>query len=101
LANSINNAIRYARHALLISAHDEGGQLVLSINDDGDGYPAQMIERQADYLQGINQSSGSTGLGLYFAARIAELHQRNGVHGRTAISNGGPLGGGLFSLYLP
>jgi signal transduction histidine kinase len=101
LANSINNAIRYARHALLISVHDEAGQLVLSINDDGDGYPAQMIERQADYRQGINQSSGSTGLGLYFAARIAELHQRNGVHGRTAISNGGPLGGGVFSLYLP
>jgi signal transduction histidine kinase len=101
LANSINNAIRYARHAVLISASDEAGQLVLTINDDGEGYPAQMIEHQAEYVQGINHSTGSTGLGLYFAGRIAALHQRNGVGGRTEISNGGPLGGGVFRLYLP
>lgn len=101
LANTINNAIRYARQSLLISVSDEAGQLMLTINDDGDGYPVEMIERQADYVQGINQSSGSTGLGLYFAGRIAALHQRNGVQGHTRISNGGPLGGGVFSLYLP
>jgi signal transduction histidine kinase len=101
LANSINNAIRYARHALLISVSDEAGQLVLTINDDGEGYPPEMIARQAEYMQGINHSSGSTGLGLYFAGRIAALHQRNGVGGRTEIGNGGPLGGGVFSLYLP
>ncbi|MHC8396332.1 sensor histidine kinase [Pseudomonas sp. LB3P93] len=101
LANTITNAIRYARQSLLISVSDEDGQLVLTINDDGDGYPAQMIELQADYVQGINYSSSSTGLGLYFAGRIAALHQRDGVGGRTKISNGGPLGGGLFSLYLP
>jgi len=79
LGNCINNAIRYARESLLITVGDEAGQLVLSINDDGDGYPAEMLERQADYVQGINHSSGSTGLGLYFANRIAALHQRNGV----------------------
>ncbi|POA16988.1 histidine kinase [Pseudomonas sp. FW300-N1A1] len=101
LANGINNAIRYARSSLLISVGEETGQLVLTINDDGEGYPIRMLERQADYVQGINPASGSTGLGLYFAARIARLHQRNGVQGRTEISNGGPLGGGLFSLYLP
>ncbi|MCO7570879.1 HAMP domain-containing histidine kinase [Pseudomonas chlororaphis] len=101
LANCINNALRYARQALLITVSDEEGQVVLSINDDGDGYPPALIERQDDYVQGINQSSGSTGLGLYFAGRIAQLHQRNGVCGHTRISNGGPLGGGLFKLYLP
>ena len=101
LGNCINNAIRYARESLLITVSDEAGQLVLSINDDGDGYPAEMLERQADYVQGINHGSGSTGLGLYFANRIAALHQRNGVVGHTEIRNGGPLGGGVFSLYLP
>nr|WP_314530500.1 HAMP domain-containing sensor histidine kinase [uncultured Pseudomonas sp.] len=101
LGNCINNAIRYARHAVLISVSDAAGQLVITVNDDGEGYSPQMIERQADYMQGINHSTGSTGLGLYFAARIAALHQRNGVQGRTEIGNGGSLGGGLFSLYLP
>ncbi len=101
LANTINNAIRFARHALLISVSDEAGQLIFTVNDDGEGYPAEMIERQADYVQGINHSSGSTGLGLYFAGRIAALHQRNGIGGHTAISNGGALGGGVFRLCLP
>jgi signal transduction histidine kinase len=101
LGNCINNAIRYARHAVLISVSDLAGQLVITVNDDGEGYSPEMIERQADYVQGINHTTGSTGLGLYFAARIAALHQRNGVEGCTEISNGGPLGGGLFSLYLP
>lgn len=101
LGNCINNAIRHTRESLLITVSDEAGQLVLSINDDGDGYPAEMLERQADYVQGINHGSGSTGLGLYFANRIAALHQRNGVVGHTEIRNGGPLGGGVFSLYLP
>lgn len=101
LANTITNAIRHARQVLLISVGDEAGELVLTINDDGNGYPAEMIELQSDYVQGINYSSSSTGLGLYFAGRIAALHQRNGVCGRTRISNGGPLGGGVFSLYLP
>lgn len=101
LGNCINNAIRYARQAVLISVSDTAGQLVITVNDDGEGYSSQMIERQAEYVQGLNHTTGSTGLGLYFAARIAALHRRNGVEGRTEIGNGGPLGGGLFSLYLP
>jgi signal transduction histidine kinase len=101
VANVIANSIRYARSALLISAREEDGQLLLSINDDGVGYPPAMLEQQADYVLGLNQSSGSTGLGLYFAARIAELHERNGVLGRIELRNGGPLGGGEFRIYLP
>ncbi|MCE6981951.1 ATP-binding protein, partial [Pseudomonas frederiksbergensis] len=82
VANILNNAIRYAGHTLLISVSDEGEQLLLSINDDGPGFPARMLERQQEYVQGIDGKSGSTGLGLYFAARIAALHERNGVKGR-------------------
>ena len=101
ISNVINNAIRYAGHALLITVSEEGEQLVLSVNDDGPGYPQVMIDRQADYVQGINLHTGSTGLGLYFAERIAALHERDGIRGRIEIANGGALGGGLFRLYLP
>ncbi|MCY1463364.1 hypothetical protein D9M71_812480 [compost metagenome] len=86
---------------MLITVSDEGEQLLLSINDDGPGFPLRMLERQLDYVRGIDAQSGSTGLGLYFAARIAALHERNGVKGRIEIANGGALGGGLFRLYLP
>jgi signal transduction histidine kinase len=101
VANIIVNAIRFARQKILVTLGDAEGQLKISINDDGPGYPAYMIERQTAYVQGINQGSGSTGLGLYFAAHIARLHVRNGVQGRIEIANGGALGGGLFSIYLP
>ena len=101
IANVITNATRFAGHALLISIEEEANQLVICVNDDGPGYPQRMLERQEEFIQGIDSHSGSTGLGLYFAGRIAALHQRNGVGGYTRISNGGPLGGGVFSLYLP
>ena len=101
VANIIANSIRYTRSALLITASEEDGQLLLSINDDGAGYPQAILQHQGDYVLGLEQSSGSTGLGLYFAARIAELHERDGVRGRIELSNGGPLGGGEFRLYLP
>jgi signal transduction histidine kinase len=101
VANIIVNAIRFARERILVTLGDENGQLKITINDDGPGYPAHMIEHQTDYVLGINQGSGSTGLGLYFASHIARLHGRNGVQGRIEIANGGALGGGLFSLFLP
>lgn len=101
VANIIVNAIRFARGNILVTLGDDQGQLKISINDNGPGYPAHMIEHQTDYVLGINQGSGSTGLGLYFASHIARLHARNGVHGRIEIANGGALGGGLFSIYLP
>jgi signal transduction histidine kinase len=101
VANIIVNAIRFAREKIFITLGDDQGQLKITINDDGPGYPAHMIEHQTEYVLGINQGSGSTGLGLYFASHIARLHARNGVQGRIEIANGGELGGGLFSIFLP
>lgn len=101
ISNVVINAIRYARAEVLIKAGQVGEQLVITVNDDGPGFPVHMIEQQSDYVLGINQSSGSTGLGLYFAANIARQHQRQGVHGHIEIANGGELGGGLFGIYLP
>ncbi|WP_415754060.1 sensor histidine kinase [Pseudomonas leptonychotis] len=101
LSNIIANSIRYARSSLLISAREEQGGVLISVNDDGIGYPPAMIEQQNDYVLGLNQSSGSTGLGLYFSARIAGLHRRGKHCGHIELANGGPLGGGEFRIYLP
>jgi hypothetical protein len=60
-----------------------------------------MIAAQEQYMLGINQSTGSTGLGLYFAGQVARLHARNGVSGRMLLANGQRLPGGEFRLYLP
>ena len=101
LTNVIINSTRYARSRLEISAEQCGEFVVLKVCDDGEGYPQAMIEAQANYVLGINHSTGSTGLGLYFAAQIAHLHERNGLRGYIEIRNGGPLGGSEFALYVP
>ena len=97
----INNAIRYTRSAIHLAARMDGDQLLITISDDGAGYPQAMLDGQSDYVLGINMSTGSTGLGLYFGQRIAHLHRRNGVTGRIALSNQGVLGGGEFRIWLP
>ena len=59
----------------------------------------------ADTLEtAINMQSGSTGtgLGLYFAEQIANIHknkERSG--GSTVIDNKSQLGGGRFTLFIP
>ncbi len=99
--NIITNSIRYTHSRLLLRASIEDDQLVICIADDGPGYPRAMLEQTDRYLLGINRSTGSTGLGLFFAGEIARLHRRADVHGRIALQNGGSLPGGEFRLYLP
>ena len=101
VANVINNSIRYARSAIHLEALMDGEQLCIAISDDGQGYPSQMIEKQSEYVLGIDMSTGSTGLGLYFGERIARLHQRNGIEGHIELTNERRLGGGEFRIWLP
>lgn len=101
VANVINNSIRYARNAISLRAWMDQGKLIISICDDGDGYPEVMIEQQANYAAGIRMSTGSTGLGLYFGQQIAQMHKRNDEHGFIELRNDSPLGGGEFRLVLP
>ena len=101
LNNILNNAIRYTRTAIRVSAREQDGYLVLAVEDDGAGYPAHMREVPEQRLQGIDFSTGSTSLGLYFAARIAGMHQNAQRSGEIKLSNGGQLGGGVFEIWLP
>jgi len=49
----------------------------------------------------VNFFSGSTGLGFYFSAQVAHLHENQGRHGVLTIENGGVFGGGCFVVTLP
>ncbi|MDQ7050304.1 MAG: HAMP domain-containing sensor histidine kinase [Enterobacterales bacterium] len=100
LENIIGNAIRYTKSQIHISCSFDR-LLTIQIADDGPGYPKQMIELAGDYIQGIDQSTGSTGLGLVFAKKIAELHSHKDVKGNITLSNGGELGGGIFEIKIP
>ncbi len=95
------NCSRYCRQALQVSAYRDAEGLCISIADDGQGYPAAMLDVPLQAQGGVSFSSGSTNLGLFFASAVADLHRAHGRHGRIALGNGGPLGGGVFNLYLP
>lgn len=100
ISNIIGNAIRYAHSKLIIQA-EVAETLTITICDDGPGYPAPMIEMAGNYIQGINQSTGSTGLGLFFAQQVANLHSHGEKHGTVDLMNGGTLGGGVFQITIP
>jgi signal transduction histidine kinase len=97
----INNAYRYAKATVRLSAHHADGYLVLSIEDDGPGYPPHMLTPFGAENSPINFSSGGTGLGLYFAHRVAMFHKNGARQGYTETSNTGIGNGGRFSIYLP
>ncbi|MET1255337.1 sensor histidine kinase [Aliikangiella maris] len=100
LSNIIGNAIRYAHSQILISA-EVTDSVEIAIYDDGPGYPGPMLELAGNYMLGINQSTGSTGLGLFFAQQVAELHYHGEKKGKILLNNGGRLGGGVFKIIIP
>ncbi|WP_331352309.1 HAMP domain-containing sensor histidine kinase [Cellvibrio sp. UBA7671] len=100
LNNLIVNCARYSRKQLLVSATEENGFLCISVADDGQGYPDNMLMGSLPQTP-VSFSSGNTRLGLLFTRKVLELHKSKKGQGYMTIANNGPLGGGVLKLYLP
>ncbi|WP_456447825.1 sensor histidine kinase [Oceanithermus sp.] len=72
-ANLIENALRHARNRIILRA----GPGFFEVEDDGPGLPAPLESLSQPFhskkLKGVR--SGSSGLGLYIARQVAELHK--------------------------
>lgn len=106
LVNLLNdiviNAMRYTADKLLITAEPSAtGGVTLTVNDNGPGYPQDMLDAVPGLGATQPNEHSRTGLGLYFAQQIAEAHERNGEKGYIELQNGGQLGGSVFKLVLP
>lgn len=102
LNNALNNASRYTKNNIEITANIDGEFLLIEIHDDGTGYPKELLAAPpGEILNDINFNTGSTSLGIYFAAMVTKLHTQGDHHGHIKLSNGGRFGGGVFSIYLP
>lgn len=101
IVQSLFNAIKYTRTRIRLAATQCNGQFEIRIEDDGAGFPAFMLEHGFAERSSIDTRTGSTGLGLYFARQVAQLHSYGGNEGSTRLTNGGALGGGCFVLTLP
>jgi len=88
LRNPLDNAVRYARHWVLVTAAAGPDGVVVEIADDGPGIPAGERERVFVRLDASReQASGSAGLGLAMAREIAA------AHGATIVLTEAPGGG--------
>ncbi len=93
--NLLDNAVRYARHRVLITVRITGAArpdgVVVEIADDGPGIPAEERERVFGRFVRLDasreQASGSAGLGLAIAREIAT------AHGATIVLTEAPGGG--------
>lgn len=101
ILHALNNAANYTKGKLKLSVKEVDGELEISVEDNGSGYPAGLIEAGNAVNKGVNFASGSTGLGLYFSGMVAKLHKNRGKTGSIALKNGGEYGGGCFILRLP
>lgn len=105
LDETINNSCRYSQSRLVVSANADEDYLTLVVEDDGVGYPEELIRDFSPSLSPIDTSrlrSNRTGLGMYFAKSIVENHTNKlGGAGYMQLSNGGQLGGGKLTLVLP
>ncbi len=98
IGNLVGNATRYAR-ALEITGSRDARWLMVSVDDDGPGIPA---DKREDVFRPFlrlddarNQDSGGSGLGLSIARDIAR------AHGGDVILADSPMGGLKATVRLP
>jgi signal transduction histidine kinase len=105
VSHAINNAVHYTRDRIRLSAREREGWFEVRVEDNGDGYPAALLEAGSRGLDGsasgVNFLTNSAGLGLHFSREVAKMHRHRERAGTVRLENGGLLGGGCFILALP
>lgn len=97
-ANLIGNALRYGSVCLL-GVERYGGDLIITLDDDGPGVPETEREAVFEPLYRLEPSrsraSGGSGLGLAIARQIVE------AHGGAIAIEASPMGGARVAIKLP
>lgn len=96
--NLIENALRHTppgTHVHASLAHD-GGDVVLTVSDDGPGIPQELRERLFErFVRGNGDGGGGSGLGLAIVRAVAVSHGGD-------VTVDAPTGGGArFAVRLP
>lgn len=73
LGNLLDNACRWAKRRVLVTATSSDGAVYISVDDDGPGLAAEMWDRVL--LRGVRaDEAGGSGLGLAIARELSELY---------------------------
>ena len=99
LRNLVENAVRHAARTVDVSLSSEGGNAVLTVDDDGPGIPesqrAEVFERFVRLDHSRDRKQGGVGLGLAIVAEIVRVHS-----GSVEVSES-PAGGARLTVRLP
>ncbi|MBI5382119.1 MAG: histidine kinase [Opitutae bacterium] len=99
--NLLDNALKYtpAGTRIAVAVARRGGEIEVSVRDDGPGIPAEdlprLFERFYRVDKGRSRDKGGTGLGLSIVKHIVQLHG-----GRVRVESAPGQGSGFF-LTLP
>lgn len=80
--NLIGNAARFAKSKMIIRMEREGDLLLLSVTDDGPGYPAELVKTgpkpfgkiKTEESRTLNKDSSHFGMGLYSSRTLCVKH---------------------------
>ncbi len=96
VSTAVYNALRFAKSKILLTAKQCEDFLVITIEDDGEGFTGDSLDQEEeDFL------ASNTGLGLYFAELSAQAHEINQVKGFIQKTASDLLGGAKLSVHLP
>jgi two-component system sensor histidine kinase PhoQ len=95
LGNVLDNACKWCRSRVLVSAEVNGGRLSLRVEDDGPGIAQADIDRVQERGVRADQSVPGQGIGLAVTRDIVEAYEGELVIGASA------LGGAQITLVLP
>lgn len=100
VSNIIVNCAKYTRDEIILRAEKADDYLQITIIDNGGGYPQKILDHISNSERGIDFTSGSTNLGLFFSQQIANMHHCKQRRGYIELANQ-PEGGGCFKLFIP
>jgi len=99
LRNLTENAARHARTTISLALGEGDGEVVMTVDDDGEGvegmHRARIFDRFVRLEDSRNRDSGGSGLGLAIVREIAAFHR-----GTVDVIDSS-LGGARFEVHFP
>lgn len=96
LGTLTENACQWAASRVCLSATEEGGRLLIVIEDDGPGIPADRLDEVLRRGRRLDESRPGSGLGLSIADDLAKA-----AHGDLVLDRSPGLGGLRCRVFLP